>query len=271
MYGAYASTGYGSAGANYGYYHGGPMTASMPSRPPMRMLPGMDPATGVVWPGGKRPPGPMVKAGNLARDITIPALKQALSKWGVDGIKEVLLADSRFGQVALFLFKEAEQAQLMMMAQGVEVEGRPLMLEFLPAVAAKPEKKAREVSRSTDLIKVSGLPKKMDKNELVTHLRSHGVLGISQVALQPEHVAIIRFNEEKDVPKAISKAHNTVFKEKKLTLEPLMSHWDALFPNDADERGGTFQDGSWWEGYDPWQPSSARGFGSYGPRRSGPY
>eukprot|EP00913_Durusdinium_trenchii_P003176 g2936.t1 len=28
MYGAYASTGYGSAGANYGYYHGGPMTAS---------------------------------------------------------------------------------------------------------------------------------------------------------------------------------------------------------------------------------------------------
>eukprot|EP00434_Breviolum_minutum_P030929 symbB.v1.2.027353.t2/scaffold2799.1/size70062/2 len=76
-----------------------------------RILPGMDPVTGVVWPGGKRPPGPIVKAGNLVRDITIPALKQALSKWGVAGIKEVLLADSRFGQVALFLFKEALSIQ----------------------------------------------------------------------------------------------------------------------------------------------------------------
>eukprot|EP00435_Cladocopium_sp_Y103_P035417 s3172_g9.t1 len=90
------------------------------------------------------------------------------------------------------------------------------------------------------VLKVSGLPKKMDKNELVTHLRSHGVLGISQVALQPDHTAIVRFNEERDVPKAISKAQSTVFKEKKLLLEPMMSTWDTLFPyGEADERGMT--------------------------------
>eukprot|EP00435_Cladocopium_sp_Y103_P012148 s4985_g3.t1 len=157
MYGNYPGAGYaGPTGANYAGYHGGPMMGSAPMRPqPHRMIPGMDPATGVVWPGGKRPPGPIVKAGNLVKDITIPVLKQALSKWGVEGIKEVLLADSRFGQVALFLFKEVEQAQLMMMAQGVEVEGRPLMLEFLPATGnAKPEKKSnREASRATELIK----------------------------------------------------------------------------------------------------------------------
>lgn len=265
MYGNYPGAGYaGPTGPNYAGYHGGPMMGSAPMRPqPHRMIPGMDPATGVVWPGGKRPPGPIVKAGNLVRDITIPVLKQALSKWGVEGIKEVLLADSRFGQVALFLFKEVEQAQLMMMAQGVEVEGRPLMLEFLPATGnAKPEKKSnREASRATELIKVSGLPKKMDKNELVTHLRSHGVLGISQVALQPDHTAIVRFNEERDVPKAISKAQSTVFKEKKLVLEPMMSTWDTLFPyGEADERDANHQDESWSEGaprgwHSSWQSS----------------
>ncbi|CAJ1395725.1 unnamed protein product [Effrenium voratum] len=217
MYGAYG----------YAGYHG--VAGPMRPPPPPRLLPGMDPATGVVWPGGKRPPEPMVKAANLSRDITVSALKQALSKWGVDGIKEVLLADSRFGQVALFLFKEVEKAQLMMMAQGVEVEGRPLMLEFLPATKA--EKKAKEASRATELLQVSGLPKKMEKNELVTHLRSHGVLGISQVVLQKNHEAIVRFNEERDVPKAISKANNTTFKEKKLKLEPLLAHWDVLFPH----------------------------------------
>jgi len=263
MYGTYPGAGYAGHGANYGGYHAGAMTGPGQVRPQQpRILPGMDPVTGVVWPGGKRPPGPIVKAGNLVRDITIPALKQALSKWGVAGIKEVLLADSRFGQVALFLFKEVEQAQLMMMAQGVEVEGRPLMLEFLPAPAnAKPEKKAnREASRSTELIKVSGLPKKMDKHELVTHLRSHGVLGIAQVALQPDHTAIVRFNEERDVPKAISKAANTVFKEKKLLLEPLMSHWDTLFPSGEGDDGEAYQDG-WSEGgWSGWQSSWQSGW-----------
>ncbi|CAE7255683.1 cry11Bb, partial [Symbiodinium natans] len=214
-YGQGCGQGYGqgySQGCGHGGYappayqagYGGHARPAMPPRP----LPGMDPASGIVWPGGQRPPGPIVKAGNLAKDITVPTLKQALTKWGVDGIKEVLLTDSRFGQVALFTFKEVEQAQLMMMAQGVEVSGRPLMLEFLPAPSnakAAEKKPVKEAKIVTEIIKVSNLPKKMEKFELVTHLRSHGVLGISQVVLERQNTALVRFNEERDVPKAIEK------------------------------------------------------------------
>eukprot|EP00439_Symbiodinium_sp_Y106_P045627 s452_g5.t2 len=244
MYGAYGagygpgygqgySQGYGQAGYAAPAYQAGYGGHARPAMPP-RPLPGMDPATGIVWPGGQRPSGPIVKAGNLAKDITVPTLKQALTKWGVDGIKEVLLTESRFGQVALFLFKEVEKAQLMMMAQGVEVSGRPLMLEFLPAPSnakAAEKKPAKEAKIVTEIMKVSGLPKKMEKSELVTHLRSHGVLGISQVVLEKHNTALVRFNEERDVPKAIDKANNTTFKEKKLTLEPFPGHWDTLFPD----------------------------------------
>eukprot|EP00931_Biecheleriopsis_adriatica_P012712 TRINITY_DN113917_c0_g1_i1.p1 TRINITY_DN113917_c0_g1~~TRINITY_DN113917_c0_g1_i1.p1 ORF type:complete len:491 (-),score=86.34 TRINITY_DN113917_c0_g1_i1:38-1468(-) len=235
----------------------------VPPPPPPRPVrpvipPGMDPVTGIVWPGGKRPAAPIVKASNLAEGITTAALKQAVGKWGVEGIKEVLLTQSRWGQVALFLFKDAEHAELMMMAQGIEVEGRPLMLHFLPASVAAVkagERKSgpsREARQSTGLVRVSGLPKKLDKDELVTHLRSHGVLGIAQVVLQKGRTAIVAFNEVKDVKKAISKAHNTAFKDVKVTLEPCHEEWDELFPDgewdewdeeDTNENGNDQREG----------------------------
>ncbi|CAE8646668.1 unnamed protein product, partial [Polarella glacialis] len=188
--------------------------------------------------GGKRPSGPCVKAVNLALGISTAVLKEALSRWGVEGIKEVVLSEGRFGPIALFLFKSGEQAELMMMAQGVEVEGRPLMLEYMsaaPPAMRIPERRApvasRELPPSTKLVKATGLPKEIMEEDLVTHLRSHGVLGIAKVVLQRGQEGTVWFNEVENVKSAISKANNTIFREKTLTLQAIHEEWGQMLPD----------------------------------------
>eukprot|EP00933_Yihiella_yeosuensis_P070580 TRINITY_DN78704_c0_g1_i1.p1 TRINITY_DN78704_c0_g1~~TRINITY_DN78704_c0_g1_i1.p1 ORF type:complete len:206 (+),score=45.39 TRINITY_DN78704_c0_g1_i1:40-657(+) len=178
-----------------------------------------------VWPQPKRPSGPCVKAGNLTPGITDALLKQALAKWGVEGIKEVNITESRFGVIAFVVFKSEEQAQMMMMAQGVEVEGRPLMLEYMraapPPPVRQPDKRNAQPQKESaveKLVKVTKLPAEFTQEELITHLRSHGVLGIAQVILKENQEALLRFNEPKNVKAAVSKADNTTFKSTKLTL-----------------------------------------------------
>jgi len=195
----------------------------------------------------KRKQGPCVKATNLAPGVAPATLKEALTAWGVTGIGEVSMATGRMGQPIAFLsFKSVDEAELMMQASGVRVEGRPLVLELqmpvtTPATASKGGSSTSRARASTTTLKVSNLPEKVTHESLKTFLRQHGVLGIAEVnILEDGQSGYVRFKEPEKVNMAILKTSGASFEGKPVRLEPeppapSSYHWEASENMDEDQ------------------------------------
>uniref|UniRef100_A0A7S0B7S6 RRM domain-containing protein n=1 Tax=Pyrodinium bahamense TaxID=73915 RepID=A0A7S0B7S6_9DINO len=213
----------------------------------------------------KRTGGPCVKASNLVPGTTGATLKEALQTWGVTGIEEVAMSEGRFGPIAVMRFKTEAEAELMMMANGVQVEGMPMVLEYVPAAPAAPRRPfgqdrlgswdapAKRATAQSNFMKVTGLPKDIENQELVTFLRSYGVLGMAEVIVR-KNLGLVRFETLQNVEAAISKADGAALKGEKLSLKGIdQFEWRALKARmDAVEDGG---------GAGGWDPDGDQGDG----------
>mmetsp|Transcript_27892 Transcript_27892/g.64805 ORF Transcript_27892/g.64805 Transcript_27892/m.64805 type:complete len:271 (-) Transcript_27892:138-950(-) len=179
----------------------------------------------VVAPAKKKPEF-VVKATNLAASVTEATLKIALETWGVTGISEVQIAPSRHGTpMALVKFKTENDAEKMLQARGVSIDGKPLAVEpmrtAMPSKRAEPTKGMVEQASLTTFVKVSGLPKEVTDKEIITFLRQYGVLGIVEAAVAEdgEH-AVVELQTADNVKSAIMKANGKALKGMNVTLEP---------------------------------------------------
>lgn len=213
------------------------MFGAMPGVPrPGGMMPGV-PRPGGMMPGMPRPGGigTCVKVSNLAPGVSQQSLKDALQVWGVTGITEVVISEGRFGPVAMMRFKTEAETELMMLANGIEVEGAPLRVELLPAAPAAPQRPGKRVPppawkqpAPSNLLKVVGVPKDTTNAELMTCLRSYGILGIVEVQLVVD-AGLVRFQTPQNVKSAIEKAASATLKGAKLTLQEINHHeWRRL-------------------------------------------
>merc|ERR1712038_1290486 len=125
-------------------------------------------------------------------------------------------------------FKTEAEAELMMLANGIQVEGVPLRVELLPAAPAVPQRPDKRViappawkqPAPSNLMKVVGVPKDTTNAELMTCLRSYGILGIVEVQLVVD-AGLVRFQTPQNVKSAIEKAASATLKGAKLTLQEI--------------------------------------------------
>eukprot|EP00747_Dinoflagellata_sp_TGD_P191602 gnl/TRDRNA2_/TRDRNA2_55207_c0_seq1.p1 gnl/TRDRNA2_/TRDRNA2_55207_c0~~gnl/TRDRNA2_/TRDRNA2_55207_c0_seq1.p1 ORF type:complete len:502 (-),score=126.05 gnl/TRDRNA2_/TRDRNA2_55207_c0_seq1:33-1472(-) len=214
-----------------------------------------------------KPKGVFVHAVNLADTVTSQSLRETLQTWGVNGIAEVNVEWGRLGLVGKIKFNSVTQAELCVQANGVVLEGRPLMMQMAPQVVLPkgkgggkdekkpPAKKVEEEKKEKEpCVKVSNLNLTKDSTpeELVTHLRSYGVLGIEDVNLASEgDHAYIQFETLGNVTSAITKANDTKFKGKNIIIEPSPDgmHWPEDWGDD------------WWDWWSGWGKNGASGKG----------
>jgi len=169
----------------------------------------------------------VVKATNLSSSVTEATLKIALESWGITGIGEVQIAPSRHGApMALVKFRSENDAEKMLQARGVAIDGKPLVLEAMRTAApAKPGAVATKGTEQTPIlttfVKVASLPKEINDKEIVTFLRQYGVLGIIEAQLvEEEGYATVEFQTADNVKSAIAKADGKQLKGSAVTIEP---------------------------------------------------
>ncbi|CAK0817857.1 unnamed protein product [Prorocentrum cordatum] len=181
-------------------------------------------------PAASRASGARVKVGNLTPGISTVNLKDALQRWGIMGISHIEKPQGSFGKEAVVHFKKEADAELMLQASGIQVEGRACTVTPM----AKVEKASKVDAGSagsqggplaaaeTNLMKVVGMKSGSEQQDLITFLRGRGVLGIVEVVARGS-TGLVRFQQAEHVKAAVMKADGGIMgREKhKLSLQPI--------------------------------------------------
>lgn len=224
----------------------------------------------------------VVKAMNLGERITPLKLQQGLQQWGVSGIAEVQCRNGKNGLFAYIKVKTTAEAELMMQANGIKIDGRPVVLQLAPptfqfpapasgsqaqAALAAPvtqpgplrgepqqgavqqrEQQAQQhlrqqavamapsLSATADagahaakapVLQVSDLPPDVTSQEVLTFLRSLGVLGIQEIDIDDDEggadtepaSAFVLFEHMAQVQSAMLKAYGASYCGQQVALQ----------------------------------------------------
>lgn len=151
-----------------------------------------------------------------------------------------------------------------------------MVLEYLPAAPVAPRQlgrgndSAKRAPTPSSLMKVTGLPKDTDNQELVTCLRSYGVLGLAEVIVT-ERIGLVRFHTPQNVEAALSKADGASLKGEKLSLRPIgPAEWREL--EGAGAEGMEYNGGWEWgdQGSHEWEMRESKRSSNGGRERPRP-
>lgn len=217
-------------------------------------------------PEAKKSDGPCIKVSNLAPSTSSFTLKESLQAWGVGGIVDVKMSVGRTGPIAILTFKTQQEAQIALQANGIDVDHMPLRLEYVPTVKGskvssndegeveRPARSSKEPGLPSEYLRISGVPPAAVKDDLLSFLKQHGVLGILEIEISEEEqgVAYVRFKTAENVKAALTKTPDKpMLFCKPLSLEPLPDRSEEVWGNEAWQGfAGKGWGGDGWSGMD---------------------